>query len=194
MNRFTRSILTASILTLPLAGCSSMPDFSGDPTDWFNVDFLNNKKPLPGVRKPVFPEGVPGVSHGVPQDLVKGHQPPPDTEFAQDPAAQGSAAAPAVEQAAVEEKSAPPPKPKAKPRPKPKAKVAAKPAPVEAAPPEQAPTPVTVRRSSPQPSSQWPDPPSQQQSRPAATQWPDPPAPRNSAPSAVQWPDPPAPR
>ena len=27
------------------------------------------------MRKPVFPEGVPGVSQGVPQELYKGQQP-----------------------------------------------------------------------------------------------------------------------
>lgn len=192
MNRFTRSIFVASAVALPLAGCSSMPDFSGDPTDWFNVDFLNNKKPLPGVRKPVFPDGVPGVTHGVPPDLVKGNQPPPDSGLA----LQNPAAAPPVEQAAVAEEPAPPPKPKARAKPKPKPKVAAKPATVEPEA-ERAPTAVTVRRSNPQPNpqpnSQWPEAPAPQQ-QPAAVQWPEPPGAQGSAPSAVQWPDPPAPR
>lgn len=183
MNRVRRSILIASALALLLGGCSSMPNFSNpDPTEWFNVDFFNNKKPLPGERKPVFPDGVPGVTHGVPAELVKGNPPPPDSGLAlQNPAS---------EQAAVEEKP-PPPKPKAKPKAKPKPKVAAKPAPVEAV--EPAPTAVTVRRSSPQASSPFPDPPAPAQQQPAV-QWPAPPGAQNSGASAVQWPDPPSPR
>lgn len=51
-----------------LAGCSS----SFDPTEWFD---FSHKKPLPGERHLVFPEGVPGIPQGVPQDLVKGHEP-----------------------------------------------------------------------------------------------------------------------
>ena len=183
MNRFTRSILIASALGLPLAGCSSMPDFNADPTEWFNVDFLNNKKPLPGTRKPVFPEGVPGVTKGVPADLVKGNQPPPDAGLAQGQTLQNSPGAPAVEQAAVEAEPAPPPKPKAKPKPKPK--VAAKPAPLEPEATERAPAPVTVRRSN------SPPPPPQQQ-QPAAAQWPEPPGTQGAASGGVQWPDPPS--
>jgi hypothetical protein len=51
-----------------LGGCSS----SGggfDPSDL--LDFLDTKKKLPGERKPVFPEGVPGLEQGVPKDLYK---------------------------------------------------------------------------------------------------------------------------
>ena len=56
-----------------------------------------------GRAPPVFPQGVPGVPQGVPPDLVKGYQPPPE---------------------------APPPVVEAKPaRPKPKKTVAAPPAP-----------------------------------------------------------------
>lgn len=64
--------LIATALTLAfvgvLGGCSSTP--SWDPTDL--MDFLDTKKPTPGVRKPVFPEGVPGMTQGVPKELVKG--------------------------------------------------------------------------------------------------------------------------
>jgi hypothetical protein len=49
-----------------LAGCSSSVN-SFDPSDMF--DFLDTKKKLPGERKPVFPEGVPGLEQGVPRDL-----------------------------------------------------------------------------------------------------------------------------
>ena len=55
-------------LTSALAGCGSMGNF--DPSDL--LDFLDTKKKLPGDRKPVFPEGVPGLEQGVPKDLYKG--------------------------------------------------------------------------------------------------------------------------
>ncbi len=55
-----------------LAGCESF-----DPEKITDI-FGTTKKPLPGERKPVFPEGVPGVSQGVPPDLIKGNQPPPE--------------------------------------------------------------------------------------------------------------------
>ncbi|WP_034470225.1 hypothetical protein [Afipia sp. P52-10] len=68
----TKSRLIATAVTLAfvgvLGGCSSTP--SWDPTDL--MDFLDTKKPVPGVRKPVFPEGVPGLAQGVPRELIKG--------------------------------------------------------------------------------------------------------------------------
>jgi hypothetical protein len=158
MNRVARSVLVAGVLALPLGGCGGMPDV--DPSEWIpNFELFNTKKPLPGERKPVFPQGVPGVARGVPPDLVKGNQ--PSAEAPQDTALQ------------LEE---PKPKPKAKPKPKPK--VVARPAP----PPPQSSTPtsVTVRRPEPSASQQqqWPDPPPQPRQTPSATPWPDPPAPR----------------
>ncbi len=69
MDRFARAIVVAAAFTLPLGGCVNF-----DPQDWLAGDFFNNKKPLPGERKDLFPGGVPGVSRGVPQDLVKGNQ------------------------------------------------------------------------------------------------------------------------
>jgi hypothetical protein len=65
-----RILLIASLLAagFALSGCESF-----DPGSWFD-----NKKPLPGERKAMFPSGVPGVPQGVPQELVKGYQPPPD--------------------------------------------------------------------------------------------------------------------
>jgi len=68
-----RILLIASLLAagLGLSGCESLGNF--DPESWFNP-----KKPLPGERKAMFPSGVPGVPQGVPAELVKGYQPPPD--------------------------------------------------------------------------------------------------------------------
>ena len=37
------------------------------------LDWLDTKKKLPGERKPVFPEGVPGLEQGVPKELYKGN-------------------------------------------------------------------------------------------------------------------------
>jgi hypothetical protein len=162
MNRVARSLFLLSVLAVPLGGCGSMPDF--DPTDWMAGDFFGTKKPLPGVRKQVFPEGVPGVARGVPTELVKGNQATTE-DPSQDTALQ------------IEE---PKPKPKAKPKPRPQ--VAAKPAP---AAPQSAPTSVTVRRAEP-PQAQ----PQQSAQQPAA-QWPDPPQTRQSPASGAQWPDPP---
>jgi len=70
-----RAILTAAALVsgLALAGCGSF-----DPLDKLQeLDIMGSSKtPLRGERRPVFPEGVPGVAQGVPPDLVKGYQPP----------------------------------------------------------------------------------------------------------------------
>ena len=68
-----------------LGGCASGGSF--DPSDL--LDFLDTKKKLPGERKPVFPEGVPGLEQGVPKDLYKGAQQQQMT----DPGAQAAAPA-----------------------------------------------------------------------------------------------------
>jgi hypothetical protein len=153
MNRFARKLTVASALSLGLllSNCSSF-----DPTDFMDDLFAAQKKPLPGERKPLFPQGTPGVERGLPPELVKGYQPPPAAAAAQD--------APAAPE-------------QSKPKPKPKPKVAAAP---PASPAASAPTPATTRASAPQ-SAPWPDPPPTRQSAapPNAGQtiWPDPPAP-----------------
>jgi hypothetical protein len=71
MRRSQRLIATAVVIALSgvLAGCAGgMSSF--DPSDL--LDFLDTKKKLPGERKPVFPEGVPGLEQGVPKNLYKG--------------------------------------------------------------------------------------------------------------------------
>src|SRR3954454_17457621 len=87
MRRPQRLIATAVLIALSgaLAGCGSTAGF--DPSDL--LDFLDTKKKLPGDRKPVFPEGVPGLEQGVPKDLYKGSRQQGD-----DPNAQAAAAAP----------------------------------------------------------------------------------------------------
>jgi hypothetical protein len=105
--RHHRLVLITSLLAvgMVLSGCGSI-----DPTEWFNT-----KKPLPGERKDMFPEGVPGVPQGVPPELVEGYTPPVE---------------PVPEPLPVREQ------PKAKPKPKPRPKVAAAPRPT-AVPPQQ---------------------------------------------------------
>jgi outer membrane biosynthesis protein TonB len=96
MSLIKHSVLAAMWLALcmPLAGCESFDP--GMLTDWIPT----GKKSLAGDRQPVFPQGVPGVSDGVPPELIKGNQPPPEA------------------QAALPEE--PPPAEKPKPKPKPK--------------------------------------------------------------------------
>jgi hypothetical protein len=74
--RRTKRIVFLIMLALAmpvLAGCSN---FDPDSLDVFG---LNEKKKLPGERRAVFPEGVPGVSQGIPPEYLKGNQPPPET-------------------------------------------------------------------------------------------------------------------
>lgn len=122
MRRSQRLIAAAVVIALSgvLAGCSSGLS-NWDPTDL--LDFLDTKKKLPGERKPVFPDGVPGLEQGVPKELYKGSR--------QEQIDQQNAAAAA----------APPPEPlktkkgaKGKPAP-----VAANPAPAAAADPDAVP-------------------------------------------------------
>ena len=92
---------SAAALVLALAGCTPGGQF--DPTTLFANDMFDTKTKLKGDREPVFPNGVPGASSGVPQDLVKGYQPPPDQ------AADANAPDAAAQEAA---KNKPKPKPK----------------------------------------------------------------------------------
>src|SRR5438552_19159221 len=70
MRRPQRLIAATIVIALSsaLAGCGSASSF--DPSDL--LDFLDTKKKLPGERKPVFPDGVPGLEQGVPKNLYKG--------------------------------------------------------------------------------------------------------------------------
>jgi hypothetical protein len=63
------ALAMAFAVVTALGGCGSLAP-NWDPTDVF--DFLDTKKRAPGERKPVFPEGVPGITQGVPRDMVRG--------------------------------------------------------------------------------------------------------------------------
>src|ERR1700724_3280106 len=71
MRRSQRLIAAFVLIALcgALAGCSGGLS-SFDPSDL--PDWLDTKKKLPGDRKPVFPDGVPGLEQGVPKELYKG--------------------------------------------------------------------------------------------------------------------------
>ncbi|HLX13821.1 MAG TPA: hypothetical protein VKS24_01275 [Bradyrhizobium sp.] len=71
MRRMQRLISAFVLIALSsaVAGCSSGFN-SWDPMDM--LDWLDTKKKLPGERKPVFPDGVPGLEQGVPKSLYKG--------------------------------------------------------------------------------------------------------------------------
>lgn len=96
MRRLQRLIAASVLIVLSgaVSGCSSTFS-SWDPMDM--LDFIDTKKKLPGERKPVFPEGVPGLEQGVPKQLYKGaSQQEIDRQNAQ-AAAAAAAAQPAQE-------------------------------------------------------------------------------------------------
>jgi hypothetical protein len=91
MRRSQRLIAAAVAVALctVLAGCGGGGISSFDPMDM--LDFLDTKKKLPGERKPVFPDGVPGLEQGVPKELYKGSR---QEQIDQQNAAAAAAAAP----------------------------------------------------------------------------------------------------
>ncbi len=155
-------IVSAVCAGMSLAACSSTGDFELDPAYWFP----DGKKKLPGDRREVFPGGVPGVTQGVPPELIRGS---PQQQAEQNPAA-------------AEPPPAPPPAPKAAAKSRPK-KVA-RPAPVD---PDADEPPQPAARAAPRPaqaapSGAWPAPQPQaaqqqpqQQPPPANSAWPAPP-------------------
>jgi len=126
------------LLLLPLggllAGCDTLESFQ----------LFDSKKKLPGERQPVFPNGVPGVTQGIPPDLVKGYQEQPTPD-------------PAAAAAAATAEKIEPPKPQPKPKPKPKPRTAAAPQPAPQPQQQTAPQPAAQPAQSP-----WPSQPAQQ--------------------------------
>jgi len=173
-----------------LATCTKGGNF--DPTTLLDSDMFNSKKPLQGQREPVFPNGVPGASNGIPADLYKGYQPPPEQA-----ADTGEGAV-----AAVPDNQPPKPEPKAKPKPKPKiARAPAQPRATVNVGLGNKPAPQQVQARQPQPAqTAWPNP--NQGAQPAQTAWPNPnqtqtawPNPNQNAQQAAQpaqtaWPNP----
>jgi hypothetical protein len=159
----------ALTVVLVVAGCTPGGQF--DPTELLNSETLSTKKKLQGDREPLFPNGVPGAESGVPQELVKGYQAPPEPAPATPDAASNAADA----QAKAEQK------PKHKAKPKPKVATAPGTAPRDSAP------------RAAQPQSAWPSP---QGAQPGQTAWPNPPQTAPGQPSAQPtqpaWPNPPS--
>lgn len=97
--------LTAAALSFSLAlgGCESF-----DPLDKLSdLDIMGvSKKPLTGERRPVFDSGVPGVPQGVPPEMVKGYQPPPE---APPPVVEAKPVKPKPKKTASAPRRAPPP-------------------------------------------------------------------------------------
>lgn len=95
------ALVAAVLATGPLlSACSSASMDSLDPSEWFDT-----KKKLSGDRKDVFPEGVPGVTTGVPAELVKGYREPEGGRL--DPAkAAAQAAADSARPAAAPQRTA----------------------------------------------------------------------------------------
>jgi hypothetical protein len=182
--RHTRSLFRLGIvvaLASAAAACTKGGQF--DPTTLLDNDMFDNKKPVVGQREPVFPGGVPGATTGIPPDLYKGYQPPPDPTA--DAGAAPTPITPTAGQApAVEAKEEP------KPKPKPKPKVARAPA--------QPRTEINVglnKRTQPeaQPAQNvWPSPPSTSAAQPSQSVWPAPPSTAAAQPSQSVWPNPPA--
>ena len=154
-------------LILVLAGCTKGGEF--DPTTLLDNNMFADKTPLKGQREPVFPNGVPGVSAGIPADLYKGYQPPPPpSQQAADTGAGPTSIVPPQE-AAVEPRL----------RPRPKRKV------VRERPRRTKVTVGLAKRRKPAKEPQksqtvWPAPPStgqlQQAASPSQSIWPNPPA------------------
>jgi len=158
---------SAVALALLIAGCTKGGQF--DPTEIFSSDVFDSKKKLKGERTPVFPEGVPGATTGVPADLMKGYQPPPEQPDA-------DAAVPGPTPPATAEA-----KPKPKPKPKPKLAAQKPPAAPAVSASGASPARITVgptQKQATQPEasqSVWPAAPSSPQSQSSQSVWPAPP-------------------
>lgn len=159
-DRSLQSLVTAAFLAvagLGLGACEQMADLIPD-----------SKKPLPGERKLLFPEGVPGVTQGVPPEMVRGNQ-----QAQGQPVAPGQAGAPADPQAdpqAQQEQRQAEEKPKPKPRPKAQQTVRQQPR----QEPQAEPVQPQQQPQQQQQTSPWPAP---QQQPAQASPWPSAPAP-----------------
>ena len=161
MGSFDKAVrlIGALAFACTVASCSDLPDFEG----WFN-----QKKPLPGERKLVFPEGVPGVPQGVPAELTRGYQPP------QPPTEQANQTPPEPE----------PPKPKPKPKAKTVAAPSRPPTAIRVQPPASPSAGAAEQSGSPAPAAGGQ---AQQQQSQQTGAWP-----QGNAPSApTPWPSPP---
>lgn len=172
-----------------LAGCTKGGQF--DPTEAFSADMFDAKKKLQGKREPVFPNGVPGTTTGIPPDLVKGYQPPPDQAVnnGDGAAVDGTSATTGGTSAAT---AATAPEAAAKPKPKPKPKVARAPAQNDPTWDQKPPARITVGHPAPaqQQSSAAQQPDTASQSAWPAAAPPATPTPQSTQPAQSIWPNP----
>ena len=153
MRPLARLVLAAVVAAAGpvLSACDSLDTF----------EIFDSKKKLAGERKPVFPEGIPGVATGVPPELVRGYR-EPEGATPPDPAK-------AAAEAAAEQASKPKPKPKPAPqraasKPKPQPQPSSDPDPFAQAPTrsaapaaaQPAPQAGTAPWPSAQPQAAWP--------------------------------------
>jgi outer membrane biosynthesis protein TonB len=187
-------VRTGALLALAamLAACTKGGQF--DPTTLLDNDMFDTKKPLAGQREPVFPNGVPGATTGIPADLYKGYVPPPEQAADNGEGAGAVAAAPNAApnneptKLGPEEKPKPKPKPKiarapARPRTTINVGLARKPKPAEQ---QQAQQPRAAQTA-------WPSP--NQTAQPAQSPWPAAPqtawpSPQQAAQPQTAWPNP----
>ena len=110
-----------------------------------SLEIFDSKKKLAGERRPVFPDGVPGVASGVPPELVKGYRELDGGRLDPAKAAAEAAAEPTAK-----------PKKRAEPKPAPQ-RTASKPAPKPQSDPPAAPTRAAAPEAQPpQAASPWP--------------------------------------
>jgi hypothetical protein len=151
---FARRLTMIALVTLApwLTACETFD------MDKLDVLGLSKEKPLPGDRKPLFPQGVPGVTQGIPPEYLKENHQQPQAgaldQTASDAAAAGPSAA-ASSQPVQTSTAAEPPAEKPKPKPRRTVRRAAKPPPPPPAEPAQ---PAQA-----QPAQPWPAPGQQQQ-------------------------------
>src|SRR5690242_712844 len=179
MRRIHRVVLLALLIGIApvIAGCA---DFDPDSLDFLGI---NQKKKLPGERKALFPEGVPGVSQGIPQEYMKGNvQEQTGAAIPAEPAKAAEAPPAGAENAHTKMATAEPAESKPKPKPR-KHVVHAKPKPkVEAKSEEQ---PKAQPAAAQQQAGPWPAPSQPQQS---ASPWPS-----QTQQSPTPWPSAPPP-
>jgi len=165
MRRIPRVVLVAGLVALApvLSACESLD------LDKLDVFGISEKKKLPGERRAVFPEGVPGVTQGIPQEYIRGQQPPAETADVM-PTEPARAAAPAAP---------------------PRARAPARPRPATAAAPARRPAP-QAQPAAQQPAA-WPEPAQARPAQPAPQQDPSPwPSPAQGN-ATAPWPSAPPP-
>jgi hypothetical protein len=190
-------VSSAFALIVVLAGCTKGGQF--DPTTILDNNMFDSKKPLQGQRELVFPNGVPGATSGIPADLYKGYQPPPD-QAADNAAAVTPVAPPAAEAQQRPHAASAQAKVHAGRKPRTEIKVGLAKHPKPAAPsapsgPQASQTvwPAPAAAQTQSSDTVWPAPPSTNQAQSPQTVWPAPP-PAGSVQQSSQsiWPNPPA--